>query len=41
MQGVFVIRGVGVETDSAVHEVDFDQVHDSLISPALKLCASA
>lgn len=41
MQRAFVIRGFGVKKDSAGREVDFEQVHNSLIAPALTRCGLA
>lgn len=41
MQRVFVIRGFGVKKDSAGQPIDFERVHDALISPALQRCGLA
>ena len=38
MQRVFVIRGFGTKQDSAGQAVDFEQVHNALIVPALQRC---
>ncbi len=38
MQRVFVIRGFGKKNDSVGRAVDFEQVHESLIAPALQCC---